>query len=78
MAPMIGLAGKAAPAAMTLATGVIALIFLIAGIAMLSKKPLTGIALFAVAGAIMYWGQTLGHQVQSATASMSPGSMMGM
>ena len=76
--PMIGMAGKAAPAAMTLATGVIALIFLIAGIAMISKKPLTGLALFGTAGAIVYWGGLLGKQVQTATSSMSPGSMMGM
>lgn len=55
--------GAAAPVATNLAMGVVALIFLIAGIAMMKKSPMQGLALFAVAGGIVYWGQMMGKQV---------------
>jgi hypothetical protein len=53
---------KAVPLVTNLAIGVVSLIFLIAGIAMMKKSPMQGLALFAAAGVIYYWGQTMGKQ----------------
>ena len=51
---------EAVPLVTNLAIGVVSLIFLIAGIAMMKKSPMQGMALFAAAGVIYYWGQTMG------------------